>query len=76
MDAISFLELSEEQFNVVLADPPYHSVAWEELRPQVGGVLASKGVFVMELPRKAALPENIDVRTFGKTKAGIWQKMT
>ncbi|UCD38442.1 MAG: RsmD family RNA methyltransferase [Fidelibacterota bacterium] len=76
MDAISFLELSDEHFDVVLADPPYHSVTWEDLQLQVDGVLADEGVFVMELPRKVTLPENIDVRTFGKTKVGVWQKMT
>jgi len=73
-DVASFLAARSRQFDVVLADPPYHSTVWEELQPQVEGILAPGGVFVMELPRKAPLPEDIDTRTFGKTKVGLWRK--
>ncbi|MFB0516024.1 MAG: RsmD family RNA methyltransferase [Candidatus Neomarinimicrobiota bacterium] len=75
-DVASFLASAPRQFDVVLADPPYYSIGWGELQPRVAEILAPGGVFVMELPRKAPLPENVNVRTFGRTKVGIWRKPT
>lgn len=74
MDAASFLAATTRRFDVVLADPPYESTGWEELQPLVVRVLTPGGVFVMETSRKTPLPEDIDVRTFGKSKVGLWQK--
>ncbi len=73
-DVVSFLGVTPRSFDVVLADPPYNSIEWAELHPLVREVLAPGGVFVMELSRSAPLPGDIDVRTFGKTKVGLWRK--
>lgn len=73
-DATSFLAATPRRFDVVLADPPYDSIGWGELQPLVREVLAPGGVFVMELSRRAPLPDGINARTFGKTKVGLWRK--
>ena len=74
-DVASFLAATPRRFDVVLADPPYNSIGWVDLQPLVREVLATGGVFVMELSRSAPLPEDIDVRAFGKTKVGLWRKV-
>ncbi len=76
METDSFLATTAQHFDVVLADPPYNTAGWEDLQPQVERVLAPGGVFVMELSRKTSVPNDIDVRTFGKTKVGLWRKAT
>lgn len=74
-DVASFLAAIPRRFDVVLADPPYNSIGWVDLHSLVREVLAPGGVFVMELSRSAPLPEDIDVRAFGKTKVGLWRKV-
>ncbi len=74
-DAQSFLAGSRRQFDVVLADPPYGDVSWEELEPQVDGVLAPAGCFVMELPKNAPTPGGIDTRMWGKSKVCLQRKV-
>lgn len=73
-DVVSFLGATPRCFDVVLADPPYHSIEWVDLHPLVREVLAPGGLFIMELARSAPLPGGIDVRAFGKTKVGLWRK--
>lgn len=74
-DARSFLEASRRQFDVVLADPPYGEVSWEDLEPQVDTVLAPAGCFVMELPRNAPAPAGVDTRMWGKSKVCLQRKV-
>jgi 16S rRNA (guanine966-N2)-methyltransferase len=74
MDVMAYLGTSPENFDVVLADPPYHTNTWSELFPFIELCLRPKGVFMMEASRHSAFPENIDVRVYGKTKVGLWWK--
>ncbi len=74
-DARSFLAASRRQFDVVLADPPYGDLSWEDLELQVDGVLAPTGCFVMELPRNAPTPEGVDTRMWGKSKVCLQRKV-
>ncbi|UCH09172.1 MAG: RsmD family RNA methyltransferase [Fidelibacterota bacterium] len=76
MEARSFLASTDRQYDVVLADPPYHTVAWAELQGAVDRILVPGGAFVMEMPKNAAIPDELDVRIFGKTKVGLWRKKT
>ena len=74
MDVTAFLAAAPQQFDVVLADPPYGRVSWERLHTMVRDRLSPGGVFVMELPRSVPVPEALDVRTYGKTKVCIWRR--
>lgn len=74
-DATLFLSTTSQQFDVVMADPPYDSIVWDNLWPLVNDVLLPEGIFVMELPRNAPMPDDIDARVFGKTKVGLLRKV-
>jgi 16S rRNA (guanine966-N2)-methyltransferase len=74
MEVDSFLVSTDKQFDVVLADPPYHTKAWTELRVAVERILNPGGTFIMEMHRNAGTPEGLDVRVIGKTKVGLWRK--
>lgn len=76
MDVPTFLAVAPQRFDVVLADPPYQSASWASLQTSVRDVLAPGGVFVMELPRSASVPGELDVRLYGKTKVCIWRTGT
>ncbi len=73
-DATLFLSTTSRQFDIVLADPPYGSLSWDSLWPLANNVLLPEGIFVMELPRNAPMPDGIDARVFGKTKVGLLRK--
>ncbi|MCK4578075.1 MAG: RsmD family RNA methyltransferase [Candidatus Marinimicrobia bacterium] len=68
-----FLETCRSKFEVVLADPPYGAVQWHGLWTAVASILSPRGFFVLELPRTAQAPDDVDTRVFGKTKVCIWQ---
>ena len=74
MDVSSFLASPIQPFDVVLADPPYHTVTWNDLRSVVPEVLLPGGFFVMEMDLRAQLPEDVDTRIIGKTKVAMWQR--
>ncbi len=73
MDVAAFLAATGEIFDVVLADPPYQQIAWSDLLPLVKDILAPGGFFAMELPIPASIPDDVDVRTFGKSKVCLWR---
>lgn len=73
MDVATFLADAAQRFDVVLADPPYQSASWESLKTLVRDVIAPGGVFAMELASNASVPEDLDVRRYGKTKVCMWR---
>lgn len=72
MEVMAFLASSREKYDIVLADPPYYTSAWNELFPFIEERLQPQGVFMLEASRNTAFPEDIDVRVYGKTKVGLW----
>ncbi len=72
-DVDEFLQSTTETFDVILADPPYGEVTWDQLLKRCVPNLKNEGIFVMELDRSAALPEGLDVRNYGHTKVAIWR---
>lgn len=73
MDVMAFLGANREQFDVVLADPPYYTSTWGDLFPFIEQSLRPEGVFMMEASRSATFPDDVDVRVHGKTKVGLWR---
>ena len=73
-DVDEFLQSTTETFDVILADPPYGEVTWDQLLKRCLPNLKDEGIFVMELDRSAALPEGLDVRNYGHTKVAIWRQ--
>lgn len=74
MDVMAYLGTTQEQFDAILADPPYFTSAWGELHPFIKENLLPGGVFMMEASRDTTFPEDVDVRAYGKTKVGLWWK--
>lgn len=73
-DVTAFLATTPRQFDVVLADPPYHSTLWTDLQPLVEKVLAPGGAFVMELADGSPVPRAVDTRTVGGTMVALWRR--
>jgi 16S rRNA (guanine966-N2)-methyltransferase len=74
-DALAFLAGNRRLFDIVLADPPYGGISWEQLAAEVQPALAPGGRFVMELSSGAVTPPEVDTRRYGKTKVCIERKM-
>ena len=74
-DALAFLAGNRRRFDVVLADPPYGSISWEELATKAQLALAPGGRFVMELSTRAETPAAVDTRRYGTTKVCIAWKI-
>lgn len=75
-DALAFLAGNRRRFDVLLADPPYGSISWEELATEVQPALAPGGRFVMELSSGALTPPEVDTRRYGNTKVCIERKIS
>jgi 16S rRNA (guanine966-N2)-methyltransferase len=72
MEVAAYLGATQEQYDAILADPPYFTSAWDELFPLIERHLHPGGVFMMEAFKDTTFPEDVDVRAYGKTKIGMW----
>ena len=68
-----YLASTTDTFDVVIADPPYGQITWEQLWSAAGGKVRAGGCMVMEMEERAPLPGGVDVRRYGRTKVAIWR---
>lgn len=66
-----------QEYDLILADPPYHSEGVATLIEAVLPVLGEGGLFFLEHDRHLKLPPHAaleEVRTYGKTAVAIYRK--
>lgn len=78
------LSREDENFDLILIDPPYHANLWNRVVMDVDELqlLKEEGVIVLELPKRLELPENIggltrkDKRIYGEVSLEFWGHKT
>lgn len=66
-------------YDLILADPPYHTEGVGSLIDVILPVLAEGGLFLLEHDRSLRLPEHpalVEIRSYGKTGVAIYRKTT
>ena len=59
-DSISFLENTNEKFDIIFLDPPYMTGLLQSALDKCGGALSDNGVVICEHPREEKLPEKTE----------------
>jgi len=75
-DVNYYLNNSEETFDIIIADPPYRTVEFNEMKEKVKHLLEEGGVFCMEMKKTYLEEENIRIKTYGKTQVVFWRKQS
>ncbi len=81
MDALSFLQSSPMQYDLILADPPYKLHLYEAILETINSrqLLASSGIIVFEADKQVVFPERVGLlvrtkeRIFGITKFTFYE---
>ena len=79
IEAMSFLRMTDEIFDVVILDPPYGKGLLQSALKQLDGKLSPGGVIMCELPRGEDLPEvaaglQLSKRyRYGKTELAVFR---
>ncbi len=66
-DALSFLKLGSDVFDIVFVDPPYASDLVEKALKLLSERVSAGGIVMCETPYGATLPERVGELTLGRT---------
>ena len=79
-DALSFLKLTKDRFDIVFIDPPYASSLVADSMKLLSDAVADGGCAVCETPVDSELPESFDALKlyrsyrYGKIKITVYRK--
>jgi 16S rRNA (guanine(966)-N(2))-methyltransferase RsmD len=73
MDALKFLDKTQDLFDVIFVDPPYHEGLYDDVVAKVfqNNLLKPKGILIVEAPLEYTIPEGLSVikeKLYGDTK--------
>jgi 16S rRNA (guanine966-N2)-methyltransferase len=73
MDALKFLDKTQDIFDVIFVDPPYHEGLYDDVVAKVfqNNFLKPKGILIVEAPLEYTIPEGLSVikeKLYGDTK--------
>ncbi len=79
-EALQFVKRTEQQFDLIFADPPYAWNGFQNLVDAVleGEILRPEGLFIIEhqARQKFEHPMRVDFREYGQSAFSIFQKKT
>ena len=75
-DTYKYIEICDEKFDIIFADPPYETVDFIELKRKIVKLLNFRGIFCMERRFKKDTYKDVRIKNYGKTQILIWQKTT
>ena len=75
-DVDKFLDMKfyQTKYDIIFADPPYHSTDFYDLKKKINFQLIEQGIFCMEMYKTNIDDQTCDVRLYGKTQVVIWKK--
>ena len=73
-DVISYLNNEGGTYDIIFADPPYHSYPFEEIFPKVSTLLNNNGIFCYESNKQnIGIEELFKVKYYGNTQVVLWE---
>ncbi len=75
-DARQFVRTVSDQFDIIIADPPYQHHKFYEIREMIEPLLKSGGRFCMEMAAAPILADNesLRIKKYGRTQVVFWEK--
>ena len=73
MDVFRYLSGCHEQFDIILADPPYGHVEFGKLLEDIKPLLNENGTFCMEMRKSKLDGDYYRVKHYGKTQVVFWK---
>ena len=67
-NVFTFLNNTDDKFDIVLADPPYKGVDVQKLMMMIPEVLIENGRYAVEMKKMPILLRNVRVKTYGSTQ--------
>ncbi|MDD2955211.1 MAG: 16S rRNA (guanine(966)-N(2))-methyltransferase RsmD [Oscillospiraceae bacterium] len=80
MDAVSYIQSSDETFDIAFLDPPYRQGLVAAVLPHVAERMSDRGVIICETDRGEELPEAVGgfvlsrVKRYSKTKVHFYRR--
>jgi 16S rRNA G966 N2-methylase RsmD len=74
MDVKKYLvQVKNQQFDIILADPPYSEVSFASVKDRAEHFLKPGGIFCMEMKKEAIDETNVRVKHYGSTQVVFWK---
>ena len=74
MDVEKYLvQVKNQQFDIILADPPYSEVSFASVKDRAEHFLKPDGIFCMEMKKEAIDETNVRVKNYGSTQVVFWK---
>ena len=74
-DVRQFVKTTIQQFDIIIADPPYNSFKFFEIKDMVDPLLAPGGIFCMEMAVTPILSDqDLRIKKYGRTQVVFWEK--
>ena len=68
------MKFNQTKYDIIFADPPYHSIDFYDLKKKIKVQLKEQGIFCMEMYKTNIDDKTCDVRLYGRTQVVIWKK--
>ncbi|MBC8213257.1 MAG: RsmD family RNA methyltransferase [Candidatus Marinimicrobia bacterium] len=72
-DVFSFLEICENKFDIIIADPPYGLCEYYDLRAKIIPLLKTDGLFCMEMSKTKFIDDDVRIKNYGNTQVVFWR---
>jgi 16S rRNA (guanine966-N2)-methyltransferase len=74
MDVQKYLvQVKNQQFDIVLADPPYSEMSFSSVKEKAEKFLKPGGIFCMEMKKESIDVTNVRVKHYGSTQVVFWK---
>ena len=74
MDVQKYLfQVKNQQFDIILADPPYSEVSFASVKDRAEHFLKPDGIFCMEMKKEPIDESNVRVKYYGSTQVVFWK---
>ena len=74
MDVKKYLvQVKNQQFDIILADPPYSEVSFASVKDRAEHFLKPSGIICMEMKKEAIDETNVRLKNYGSTQVVFWK---
>ncbi len=76
MDVRRYLLGYDDQFDIILADPPYGFIEFSQLLEEIKPLLKPDGIFCMEMRKTKIDGDEFRIKLYGKTQIVFWKNVS
>lgn len=72
-DVDHFLAVTSEEYDIIMADPPYGTANFEDLKELIKPALKPSGIFCLEMKKTRLEEEDVRIKLYGRTQVVFWR---